>query len=158
MEEKERECVCVFCMCFCVCCQKIQCQIQHKNESDCLSGARIAFRLRMRQKTFFYHKNCVLCCSVVSDSLGLHGLQPTRLLCPWGFSSQEYWSGLPCPPPGELPCPGIEPRSPAFQEDSLLSEPPRKPIYIYTFLKIVLKVVSFQKSFKGIFYLKMCIM
>ena len=26
-----------------------------------------------------------------------------------GFSSQEYWSGLPCPPPGDLPHPGIEP-------------------------------------------------
>ena len=30
-----------------------------------------------------------------------------------GFSRQEYWSGLPCPPPGDLPDPGIEPRSPA---------------------------------------------
>ena len=28
-----------------------------------------------------------------------------------GFSKQEYWSGLPCPPPGDLPNPGIEPRS-----------------------------------------------
>ena len=44
-----------------------------------------------------------------------------------GFSRQEYWSGLPCPPPGDIPDPGIEPRSPAFQEDSLLSEPPEKP-------------------------------
>ena len=30
-----------------------------------------------------------------------------------GFSRQEYWSGLPCPPPGDLPHPGIEPGSPA---------------------------------------------
>ena len=30
-----------------------------------------------------------------------------------GFSGQEYWSGLPCPPPGDLPDPGIEPSSPA---------------------------------------------
>ena len=29
------------------------------------------------------------------------------LLCPWGFSRQEYWSGLPCPLPGDLPHPGI---------------------------------------------------
>ena len=29
-----------------------------------------------------------------------------------GFSEQEYWSGLPCPPPGDLPDPGIEPASP----------------------------------------------
>ena len=43
-----------------------------------------------------------------------------------GFSRQEYWSGLPCPPPGALPNPGIEPRSPTLQEDSLLSEPPGK--------------------------------
>ena len=43
-----------------------------------------------------------------------------------GFSRQEYWSGLPCPPPGDLPHPGIEPRSPTLQADSLLSEPPGK--------------------------------
>ena len=35
------------------------------------------------------------------------------------FSRQEYWRGLPCPPPGDLPNPGIEPWSPALQADSL---------------------------------------
>ena len=35
------------------------------------------------------------------------------------FSRQEYWSGLLCPPPGDLPDPGIKPRSPALQADSL---------------------------------------
>ena len=69
----------------------------------------------------------VLSRSVVFDSLRPHGLWPTRLLCPWGFSRQEYWSGLPCPLPGNLPKPGIEPTSPALQVDSLLSEPPGKP-------------------------------
>ena len=44
-----------------------------------------------------------------------------------GFPRQEYWSGLPCPPPGYLPNPGIEPRSSCLQEDSLPSEPPGKP-------------------------------
>ena len=48
----------------------------------------------------------------------------SRLLCPWGFSRQEYRSGLPRPPPGDLPNPGIEPRSPTFQIDSLPSQPP----------------------------------
>ena len=43
-----------------------------------------------------------------------------------GFSSQEYWSGLPCPPPGDLPNPGIKPSSLALKADSLLSEPPGK--------------------------------
>ena len=45
------------------------------------------------------------------------------LLCPWGFSRQEYWSGLPCPPPRDLSNPSIKSRSPALQADSLLSEP-----------------------------------
>ena len=48
---------------------------------------------------------------------------------PWfmEFSRQEYRSGLACPPPGDLPNPGMEPRSPALQADSLLSAPPGKP-------------------------------
>ena len=60
--------------------------------------------------------------SVVSNSLQPHGLQPTRILCPWGFSRQEYWSGLPCSSPEDLPNPGIEPTSPVApvsQEGSL---------------------------------------
>ena len=69
---------------------------------------------------------CVLSCSVMSESLSPCGLYLARLLCPWGLSRQEYWSGLPCFPPGDHPNPGIKPRSPAFQADSLLSEPPGK--------------------------------
>ena len=45
-----------------------------------------------------------------------------------GFSWQEYWSELPFPSPGDLPDPGIEPESPAFQADTLTSEPPGKSI------------------------------
>ena len=45
-----------------------------------------------------------------------------------GFSRQEFWSGLPFSSPGDLPNPGIESMSPALQADSLLSEPPGKPI------------------------------
>ena len=44
-----------------------------------------------------------------------------------GFSRQEYWSGLPFPSPGDLPNPGIKPRSPALQADSLPIEPPGEP-------------------------------
>ena len=68
----------------------------------------------------------VLSCSVMSNSLRPHGLGPPRLLCPWGFSRQEYWSGVPCPLPGDLPNPGIEPMSPVLHADSLPSEPPGK--------------------------------
>ncbi|CAI9174772.1 unnamed protein product [Rangifer tarandus platyrhynchus] len=44
-----------------------------------------------------------------------------------GFSREEYRSGLPSPPPGDLPNPGIYPRSPTLQADSLPSELPGKP-------------------------------
>ena len=43
------------------------------------------------------------------------------------FSRPEYWSGQPFPSPGDLPNPGIEPRSPALQVDSLPAEPQGKP-------------------------------
>ena len=58
-------------------------------------------------------KSSSVSCSNVSERP--HVLWPTRLLCPWGFSRQEYWSGLPCPPSGDLPHPGIEHGSPALK-------------------------------------------
>ena len=45
-----------------------------------------------------------------------------------GFSRQEYWTGLPFPSPGDLPSPGIEPRSPTLQADALLPEPQGEPL------------------------------
>ena len=63
-------------------------------------------------------------------------------LCPTLCNSVDYslpgspvcgilHGGLTCPPPEDLPNPGIEPRSPALQADSLLSEPPGKPAWLY---------------------------
>ena len=43
------------------------------------------------------------------------------------FSRPEYWSGQPFPSPGDLPNPGIEPRSPTLQADSIPAEPQGKP-------------------------------
>ena len=67
--------------------------------------------------------------SVLSDSLRPHVATPWTVAhqAPLSleFSRQEYWSGLPFPSPGDLPNPGIEPGSPALQEDSLPSEPLR---------------------------------
>ena len=57
------------------------------------------------------------------------------------FSRQEYWSGLPCPSPGDLPNPGIEPVASALQADSLLSVPPGKTS------KSVYMVLSFSCKF-----------
>ena len=52
------------------------------------------------------------------------------------FSRQEYWSELPFPFPGDLPDPGIKPRSPALQAGALTSEPPGK--------QTLLQMESFQ--------------
>ena len=68
--------------------------------------------------------------SVVSDSLTPWTVARQAPLT-MGFSKQEHWSGLPSPPPGDLPNSGVEPRSPALQADSLPSEPPGKPIFMY---------------------------
>ena len=67
-----------------------------------------------------YNKQSVCVCSVMYVEL---------FATPWtvahhaplsmAFSRQEYWSRLPFPPPGNLPNPGIEPMSPAWQVDSL---------------------------------------
>ena len=65
------------------------------------------------------------------------GLVAQSCLTPWTvarqtppsivFSRQEYWSGLPCPPPRDVSNPGIEPRFATLQMDSLPSEPPGRP-------------------------------
>ena len=57
--------------------------------------------------------------SVVSNSLLTYGTVAHQAPLAIGFSKQEYWSQLPCPPPGDLPNPGIEPVSSALQADSL---------------------------------------
>ena len=65
--------------------------------------------------------------SCMSDSLQPHGLSLPGLSA-HGISRQEYWSKLPFSSPGDLLDSGIEPGSPALQADSLLSEPPGKPL------------------------------
>ena len=69
----------------------------------------------------------MLSCSVVSDSATPWTVALQAPLC-IEFSMQEYWNGLPCPPPGDLPHPGIEPSSPTLQARSLPAEPPGKPM------------------------------
>ena len=74
---------------------------------------------------------------MLSEKSEVKSLSRVRLFAtPWtvayqappsmGFSRQEYWSGVPLPPPGDLPDPGIELGSPAFQADALTAEPPGK--------------------------------
>ena len=65
-----------------------------------------------------------------------------------GIFRQECWSGLPCPPLGDLSDPGIEPRSPALQADALTSEPPGKPRTLRDHQKLVGKYLSIPATKK----------
>ena len=59
-----------------------------------------------------------------------------------GFSRQEYWSGLPFPPPGDRPNPGIGPTSPALSGGFFTAEPPGKPKILCTWLNIDIHIVK----------------
>ena len=93
---------------------------------------------------FSMHTCMCVCIYIYTHTLSYSVMsESARLLCPWGFSRQEYWSGLPCPPPGDLPNPGINPRSPTLQVDSLLSKPPVKPTYMYIHIYIYMYVCMY---------------
>ena len=89
-------------------------------------------------RLFKYHIVCVL------NRFSCVRLFVTLCASPWGFSRQEYWSELPCPSPGDLPNPGIEPASlvsPALAVESLPLAPPGKPLMSHP------ACVSVQDSF-----------
>ena len=73
----------------------------------------------------FLFSPCILCAYSLShvwlfatSTLLFGGLYPSRILSPWGFSRQKYWSGLPCPLPEDLLNPEIKPRSATMYMDS----------------------------------------
>ena len=75
-----------------------------------------------------------------------------------GFSRQEYWSGLPFPPPGNLPDPGIEPESPAaltLAGGFFTTEPSGKPWHnaehiIKMWMSVLLQLVRTFQTLKGL--------
>ena len=71
-----------------------------------------------------------LCCAVLSHVplLATPGTVAHQAPLPMRLSGQEYWSGLPCPPLGDLSNPGIKPRPSTLQVDSLPTKPPGKPV------------------------------
>ena len=88
----------------------------------------------------------------------IHSLSHVQLfVTPWtvadqaplsmGFSRQEYWSGLSFPSPGDLPNPGIEPRSPTLLADALLSEPSGKPSFLETSSMLIGKYLLLPTPF-----------
>ena len=62
-------------------------------------------------------------CSVVSDSETQWTIYSLPGSYPWNFPGKKYWSGLPFPPPGDLPHPGIKPGSPALVDRFFTTEP-----------------------------------
>ena len=130
-------CVCVFLFLFCSVC------LVHRRKTKAASVApgpgRVAngaTRRAERACGLMWESQPALCLFVTTE--GFQGpvcvcvqlLSRVRLfVTPWtvarqaplsmGFSRQEHWSGLPCPPPGDLPDPGIEHASPALQAGSL---------------------------------------
>ena len=69
---------------------------------------------------------CLLSRAVVSDSV-IPWTVACQIPLAMGFSRKEYWSGLPFPPPGDLPEPGIEPACPAFSGRFFTTVTPGKP-------------------------------
>ena len=85
---------------------------QNNNGPFYLNQNSMAIRILMRVSVLS-HFSCVWLCVTLWTAAGQAPLSR-------GFSRQEDWSGLPCPPPGGLPDPGIQPASPALQVVSLL--------------------------------------
>ena len=74
----------------------------------------------MRNKTrYLRYLMLLFSLQVMSDCFATPWTTARQALLSMGFPRQEYWSGLPFSPAGDLPDPGIKPRSPAWQADSL---------------------------------------
>ena len=102
--------------------------------SSLLHYEATAFPFMISCLTGSYFKTaCILCVTrcVVSDSLRPYGygLQPARFLC-HGISQARILEWVAISFSGDLPDSGIKPESPALQSDSLLSEPPRNPLFV----------------------------
>ena len=117
-----RACVCA-CVCVCVCVH---------------ACARVHARV------------CVCVCLVTKSCpmvLQPHGLQPTRPLCPW-VSQARILEWLPCPPPGDLPHPGIRPISPSLEGRFFTTEPSGKPLIEEEAILLEVWIVSHDCSNK----------
>ena len=100
---------------------------QATSQCLCVCACAHVFRQPGYITVCVYVCRCVLSPSVVSDSVN-----PRIIACQSplsvGFPREEYWSGLPFHPPGDLPDPGIEPVSPALVGKFFMTAPPGKPL------------------------------
>ena len=86
--------------------------------------------------------SCCLVTSVASNSFVTLWTVTHQAHLSMEFSRQEYWSGLPCPPAGDLPDPGIEPMNPALANGFFTSEPHGKPLRL-SFVQLLSRVQLF---------------
>ena len=102
-------------------------QTRNQTHVSCVScvGRQILYQCTTHTHT--YLSMLLLSHKIMSDCFATIWTVTHQAPLTMGFSRQEYWSGLSCPFPGDLPGPGIEPRTFILQADSLLSEPLEKP-------------------------------
>ena len=106
-------------------------QFPHSLPQFPLSWSRVLYSTHLTGLYWGLHVVCVLSCFSRFWLFATLWIVSRHAPLSMGFSRQEYWSRLPCPPPGDLLHPGIEPTSPAspdLQADSLPTEPPGKPM------------------------------
>ena len=115
--------------------------------NECFIDTFDSFHVLLIHRYVDFSCCCCLVASVVSDRL-CATLWTVACQAPlsMGFSRQGCWSGLPCPPPGDLPDPGIEPQSPVLQADSLpLSHQGSPPLF-----HICMYIFNLYKYFSGV--------
>ena len=116
----------------------LSCMAAWGSQRDCLKTAKQMLQsfLWPRLGGARSHLNCILLVKQVTKAVYVHAkslqscptLPPLLALWSMGFFRQEYWSGLPFPPPGDLPNPEIKSTSPALQVDSLPLSHMRRPL------------------------------
>ena len=82
--------------------------------------------IHFTKNEYVYTKQCLATRSCMTLAVPCTAARQAPLSM--GILQARYWSGLPCPPPRDLPNSGTEPRSPALQADSLPSEPLGEPV------------------------------
>ena len=102
----------------------IECQCQHLSAIQDTFAATVGLAVLLQEPLCFTHEVRVLITWCV------------MMLLPMGFPRQAYWSGLPFPPPGTLPHPGIEPVSPVLAGGFFVTEPPGKPVKLAQFSSV----------------------
>ena len=82
----------------------------------------------------YLYKSCCCLVAILYPTLGTPWTVARQAPLSMGFSRREYWSGLPCPPPGDLSHPGIEPvslTSPALAGGFFTADPVGKSLILF---------------------------